>query len=343
MSSCGCSSSSTLCQTVYPVLSPCACDDAAPIRVEGPDGQDGPKGATPIFSIGTVTGGNAAVTVVETDEFNRVINWVLPAVPEGEPYTWTAVNTFEQPSVFELGLVTTGGTSTFGGTQFNVIPDATFSADLEVGGTVGAFGDSTVTGATTVDGNASTDPSGGATFTNVTIASYLDLTQSGWVINDVTAYNSGLLTINSCVHPENQLNVRNGVFVKAEPGGLTPVAPVATGVIAATVVVNVPISSCMPQANPIVDITFRVSYQWGGAPGPFFNFNATLWQGMVGGTALDFYTQGDPLTFNSWYGTFELRARAVLSVGNNNFLVEVQNNDVANSFTPIQATFWLEG
>jgi len=212
-----------------------------------------------------------------------------------------------------------------------------------VGSTIGALADETVTGATTVAGNASTDPSGGATFTNVTVESYLNLTQSGWVIDDVSAYNSGLLTINSCVHPESQPNVRNGVYVKNDPGGLTPVAPVDTGVIAATVVVNVPVSSCMPQATPIVDIVFRVSYQWGGAPGPFFNFNATLWQGMVGGTALDFYTQGDPATFNAWYGIFELRARATLSVGNNNFLVEVENNDVANSFTPIQVTFWLEG
>ncbi len=337
---CGCSSSSAItCQTVYPVLSPCACDDSAPIRVEGPDGQDGPKGATPIFSIGTVSGGNAAVSVVFVDDFNRVINWVIPAIPEGEPYTWTAVNTFEQPSIFELGLITTGGTSTFGGTQFNVIPDATFSGDLAVGGTVGAFGDSTVGGTINVEGNASTDASGGATFTNIEFETYLDMSNSGWILSNASSYVTGLLTLNSCLHPEQQPNVRSAVSAKANATGLVPVGPVDSAPICDPIVITVPAPACPPNLTPIVDITIRIGYWYALLGGAADAFTLYLWTPGVGGTLLDTYTQGDG-AINATGGFIDLRARVTLATGANNFVIEALVNDAANSFSPSQVTYW---
>jgi hypothetical protein len=85
-----------------------------------------------------------------------------------------------------------------------------------------------------------------------------------------------------------------------------------------------------------------VSYQFGSnGPPPFSNFNATLWHGGIGVTALDFYTQGDPATFNTFMGTFELRGRVAMAVGNNQFDIEVTNNDVGVTFTPIEVSYWF--
>ncbi len=338
---CGCSSSSAItCQTVYPVLSPCACDDSAPIRVEGPDGQDGPKGATPIFSIGTVSGGNAAVSVVFTDEFNRVINWVIPAIPEGVPYTWTAVNTFQQPAIFELGLVTTGGTSTFGGTEFTIVPDATFSGDVSVDGTAIAQGDSSVGGTINVAGNASTNATGGATFTNISFETYLDMSNSGWVLSNASSYVTGLLTLNSCLHPEQQPNVRSGVSVKANATGLVNVGPVDSAPICNPITITVPAPACPPNLTPIVDITIRIGYWYAPLGGAADALTLFLWTPAVAGTLLDTYVQGDG-AINSAGGFIEMRARVALTTGVNSFVVEAQVNDASNSFNPSQVTYWI--
>lgn len=328
------------CSTVYPVLSPCACDEAAPIREEGPDGQDGPKGATPAFTIGTVTAGEASVTVVVTDEFNRVINWVLPAVPEGEAYAWTEVNTFEQQSVFELGLVTTGGTSTFGGLGFAVTPNATLSGDVHVVSNSEIEGDVSVT--TNLNEDAGFTVQGQTTFNDIEFQGQINLIQSTMDLDDVAGYGRGILTIGSCLGPEYQPNIGSAEYAKSNAAGLTPVAPVDVGAICTPVVINVPVSACVPQVTPVLNVMVRVSYERGGSPGPFSNFNATLWQGGIGVTNLDFYTQGDPATFNAWYGSFDMIARATLVAGNNSFVVEVENNDVTETFTPIQVTFWFK-
>jgi hypothetical protein len=321
-------------------LSPCACDEPAPIREEGPTGQTGYKGATPKFTIGTVTAGEASVTVVVTDEFNRVINWVLPAIPEGVPYTWTEVNTFEQQSIFELGLETTGGTSTFGGTNFAVTPDATFSNDVHVASNSEIEGDVTVTLHLNEDANITVV--GDTTLNDVNFQQSLNLIQSTIVVADTAGYPRGILTVGSCLTPEYQPNFGSAEFDKAPGAGLNPVGPVDSQAIANPFVIAVGVSSCVPQINPVVDVTIRVSYEFGGPPGVFNNFSAFLWQGTIGGTQLDFYSQGDAATFNSWYGTFELRARATMAVGNNNFIVEVQNSDAVQTFTPLSVTLWIE-
>lgn len=319
------------CTTVFPVLSPCRCDSPGGIEEIGPDGNTGPKGETPTFSVGVVTSGGALITVRSTGYATRAVDWRLPAVPEGEAYDWSAVNTFAQSSIFELGLVTTGGTSTFGGYGFTVSPNATFSGDLHVAGNSEIEGDVDVTTNLNEDNDLSVI--GTSTFDNIEFRGSNDIRDTEWSLSNSSGYVGGMLNLASCLDMERQPNVRSGVFTQGVGTNLVPVAPVDTGVICDPIVINVPVSACLPQVTPIVDIIIRVSYTLNSAL--FFNyFTATLWQGSVGGTLLDFYTLGDPALFNDEIGCLVLKARATLAVGNNNFYIEVENPDAVGSFEP---------
>lgn len=338
---CGqCSSTPDItCITVYPVLNPCACDDAAPIRVEGTTGQDGPKGATPKFSIGTVSSGDASITVVVVDDVNRTINWVLPAVPEGMAYEWTKVQTFEAKSIFELGLITTGGTTTFGGTGLTVTPNGTLSGTATVGGSSQIDGDLNVTTDVTLSGNASVG--GKTTFGNVQLESQIDLRTSTFSLSNLSGYAGGLFAINACLLPKRSPNRGSGSYTKADGSGLSPVGPVDAQPICSTIVVNVPVSTCMPQTTPLVDFRVRVGYDFTTTGfGLGGNFSAVLWQGSIGGTSIDFFTQGDGV-WNATAGFLELRGQATLVAGNNNFFVEVTNNDTGETWTPTSLTYWI--
>ncbi len=341
MSTCpSCAPGPEECTTVYQQLNPCRCDSPGGIEETGPDGGTGPRGETPQYFVGTVSGGTASITVVETGYATRDVNWVLPAVPEDVPYTWSEVNTFTQPSIFEQGFETTGGEVTIGGTALTVTPDVTLSADVHVAGNQDVAGDVNITTHLNEDSNLTVQ--GDSDFNDIEFFLHTNLEESTFTLTDLAGYAGGILVLGSCLNMERQPNIGSAQYDKAEASGLTPVGPVDNGEISNPIVINVPVSSCFPQVTPMVNIKFRVSYEFGGSPGVFNSFTAQLWLGGVGVTALDFYVQGDPATFNSWYGTFDLMERVTLAAGNNSFTIEVTNNDNVQTFNPLQVTFWLE-
>lgn len=339
MSCPSCAPATEVCTTVYPQLNPCRCDDSpAGIEEIGPTGTTGPKGETPVFIVGTVGSGGSFIEVVETGYATRSVNWILPAVPEGVPYTWTDVNTFERPSNFEQGLQTTGGESIFGGSSFIVTPDASFAATIDVAGNSNVGGNLALNGIFNEDGNITVE--GDTTLNDVEFFHQTNLENATLsTLIDISEYPSGFLVIGSCLNPEKQPNRGGSTYQKAQATGLTPVGPVDSDAICNPVVINIAVSDCVPQVTPIMDVVFRVGYRFGN-PGIFSNFNATLWQGGIGSTQLDFYTQGDGI-FNSNAGFFELYARATLVAGNNSFVVEVANTDASEDFTPTSVTYWF--
>lgn len=338
MSCPSCAPALQACTTVYPTLNPCQCDSPGGIEETGPTGNTGPKGETPQYTVGTVASGAALITVRSTGYATRVVDFVLPAIPEGVGYVWTAVNTFSKTALFDQGIQITGGTTTIGGIALNVGCDTSFTGDMDVGGNLTVAGNLDIGGNFNESGSLTVQ--GDSIFHNVEFFEQTDLTNSTLDLPNVSTYPSGIAVLGSCLNMEKQPNRGGSTYIKAEGASLAVISPVDSGPICATIVVNVPVSACVPQVTPVVDIRIRVGYRFGN-PGIFSNFNSSLWQTMIGGTQLDFYTQGDG-TFNANAGFFELFARATLVAGNNNFIIEVTNNDTMEDFTPTDVTYWVQ-
>ncbi len=323
------------CSTIYPVLSPCACDDAAPIRVEGPDGQKGPTGATPKFTIGTVAGGGASITILSPDDFDRVMDWVLPAVPEGMAYEWTERNTFTLPSIFEMGILTNGGTTIFGGTGFLVTPDAIFSASVDTASNCEVDGDVGITGDANINGNLSVQ--GATTLGSVIEDGNIRLGADTTVaLSTTTDYVAGKVVLQDCGKPLLGKYLGSSTYVNANATGLVPVNPGdPDSVICDDIVINVPVSTCI-QATPTVRIKVRVGYYTGSTPNGTIILR--LWEPAIAGTQTDGFIQGDVI--NAQAGFLYLIAQVTLAVGNNHFQVSMENN-CGEIFTPTQVTYWV--
>lgn len=335
-----CAPTDNSCVTVSSVLSPCACADTPAIREEGPPGAEGPVGDTPEFTVGTVTEGAAGVTFTTNTPTDITVDFVIPQPPIDTANTWTAVQTYEQQAIFELGLETTGGTSTFGGSAFTVTPDAEFSGDVTVAGDEFVSGTLRIGGNTVIDGNASV---AGSTFLlgGVQIDGQVTFgVVANFVVEDSDAgsFPRGYLVLDSCNHPVLVPNRGGDLYQKEDATSLVTIAAAGSGSISDAFVVAVPVSGCLPQVTPIVTVTARVAYAFDNVPTGLLTLR--LWKTAVtSGTQLDSMPIGIVATTNAASGCIMLEGQTTLQQGNTNFYVEAVNG-TGDNFVPTQITFW---
>ncbi len=333
-----CGSDDTECVQAQPILPPAKCSDDANTKAEGPPGIQGDTGDTPAFTVGTVTEGAANVILTENTPTDYTVDFVIPQPPTGTANTWTAVQTFEQQAVFQLGLETTGGTSTFGGTAFTVTPNSNFDGDLNIAGDVDITGDldiggnfASVTSFTALNGffhNALFD--GQITF-GASAAMVLDQAAAG-------SFPRGYIVLNDCNAPALVPNRGGDYYQKTEGTGLNTIATIDSGSMCSAFSVTVPISACTPQVTPVVTVEVRIGYNMSGSP--IGNIAARLWQGAItSGTLLDQFVQGDVTSDNATGGCIILRGGNTLNVGATSFFIEIVNN-TDKDFIPSSATFW---
>ncbi len=94
-----CSPANVTCNTVYPTLSPCQCNDTPAIREEGPAG-----GAATITvgNVQTVPDGDPAVVINVGTSTAAIFDFQIPAGPEGP------APDFNDPQVFGSTILVTG-------------------------------------------------------------------------------------------------------------------------------------------------------------------------------------------------------------------------------------------
>jgi hypothetical protein len=329
------------CVQAQPVLPPAKCSDDANTKAEGPPGLQGDTGDTPAFTVGTVTEGTANVILTENTPTDYTVDFVIPQPPIDSENTWTAVQTYEQQAIFELGLETTGGTSTFGGTAFTVTPDAEFTGDVTVAGDEFVSGTLRVGGNATYAGNASV---AGATFLNDTeIDGEITFGPSSTIVVSATGagrFPRGILVQGDCGAPELLPGRGGDLYQKEDATGLVTIVAGDDDAISDAFVVAVPVSSCLPQVTPVVTVTARIGYSFDNTPNGAFT--ARLWRGAVtSGTMMDEVTIGVNTFDNTPAGCIFLESQETLAVGNTSFFVECDNNTDAG-FVPQQVTFWAK-
>lgn len=334
-----CSPTDQSCITSPVVLAPCACPETPATREEGPPGAEGAVGETPVFTVGSVTEGTANVIFTTNTPTDITVDFVVPQPPINTANTWTAAQTYEQQAVFEQGLETTGGTSTFGGTAFDVTPDADFGGDLDVAGAATIAGTMHVEQDTTIAGNMS---NGAAAFlANTTINGEVTFDSSTAIVVSDSAsgrFPRGILVLDSCFNPQLLPNRGGDLYQKEDATGLVTIATLDDGSICDAFVVNVPVSSCLPQVTPVVDIQVRIAYNFSAQPNGAIIVR--LWKtAITSGTQLDEFTQGENTFDNTLGGCIILNGQTTLQVGNTSFFVEVVNN-CDQDFVPNQVTFW---
>lgn len=326
-----------ICTTVFPTFSPCVCDEPVGIQEEGPTGPTGPGGETTNLSVGSVASGPASITDSSPSYAQAIYNFVLPAVPDGVPYTWSEINTFEQKPVFENGLTTTGGTSEITGGTVEVTSAATFDAAVDIAADTVANDNITVTtnlqddGPLTVEGDT----------TLAALAVNQDISfgpNASIVLASTSELIAGALVLDECLRPKLVPYKGSNTYTKGAATGLLTIAPVDVGPICNAISFTVAASVCAPQVTPKIKLMIRVAWRMGGTPQAAFT--AYLWQTSVGGTLVDVYSQGS--TFNGKCGDFILRTEASLVLGVNNFYIEVSNSDVTESWIPTEITAWFE-
>lgn len=334
-----CSPTDQTCITVSPVLAPCSCPETPATREEGPPGSEGPVGDTVTFTVGTVTEGSAGVTFVVNTPTDYTVDFVIPQPPIHTANTWTEVQEFTQGAVFDDGITITAGTTSIDGDALEVVPNANFALNVGVGGNQNVTGTQVVTGNTNIVGNMSV--AGGSFLQNTQIDGEITFDPAASILVDDAAsgrFPRGILVLNSCNAPQLLPNRGGDLYQKEDATGLLTVVTLTSGSICDSFVINVPVSSCLPQVTPVVDVQIRIGYNFGAQPNGAFIVR--LWKGAITtGVKLDEFTQGDNTFDNTLGGCILLDAQLTLPVGNTSFFVEVVNN-TDQDFIPTQVTFW---
>lgn len=333
-----CGSDDVECVQSQPVLPPAKCSDDANTKAEGPPGIQGDTGDTPAFTVGTVTEGTANVILTENTPTDYTVDFVIPQPPTGTANTWTAVQTYEQQAIFELGLETTGGTSTFGGTAFTVTPNANIDGDVSIAGDVDIAGD------LNIGGNFASVASFtalNAFFHNALFDGQLTFGPSMTMIVDPAPagrFPRGYLVLSECFAPELVPNRGGDLYQKEDATGLVTIVTVSSGAISNAFTVVVPVSACLPQVTPVITVTARVGYSFDNSPTGAIT--ARLWRGAVTtGILMDEVVIGQNTFDNVPAGCIFLEGQETLAVGNTSFFVEI-DNDTNAGFVPQQVTFW---